>query len=174
MSNKNKYIDLSLYKRGTTKYVRAVIKKYNLTSLSKARVTIRKRRNKNEYTINLDNSITGYFQRSKDTEYLNSLKIRLSKIITGEYEDTRNSSYKQSYIKMLEVYGVDKKLINAIRNNNITDVQNILPPIKNYYIYISGKRKTSKGKPYRIDINLSDELENGIKESLDILGIKYE
>lgn len=174
MSNKDRYIDLSTYRRGTTKYVRAVIKKYNLTSLTDARLTIRKRRNKNEYIVNFKNNITGYFQRAKDTEYLNSIKIRLSKIITGEYEDSRNATYKQSYIKMLEAYGVDKKLINAIRNSNISDVQNILPPIKNYYIYISGKRKSSKGKPYRIDINLSDELENGIKESLDILGIKYE
>lgn len=174
MNDKNKYIDLSLYKRGTIKYVRAVIKKYNLTSLSKARVIIRKRRKENGYAVNLENSITGYFQRSKDTAYLNSLKLRLNDIITGKYEESRNTSYKESYIKMLEVYGVDKKLINAIRNNNISDVQNIFPPIKNYYIYISGKRKTSKGKPYRIDISLSDELENGIKESLDILGIKYE
>ena len=103
---------------------------------------------------------------SNESRYISGLKERDLKLMSGEYLQSRATTYIKNYLKAIKAMTIDKRIIKYLDENPSIILDGLLPEIDNYYLYISSKKRTSKGINYRVNIDEATHFENQI---IDVL-----
>lgn len=134
MTQRDLYNDILSMRKGTKKYYKAVSKYLGITPNVNVLQMISIYRKTKYEGYKKGHTLTEVWQRAvNDTKYLNELKLRDKKIMSGEYFEYMTNKYVQSYLSKLEEYGYDEKILDYLKNNPAIILEGLLPPLKDLY-----------------------------------------
>lgn len=134
MTQKELYNKILGMKKGTKKYYIAVSKYFGIKPDIAVLKTISMYRKSKYQGYKKGRTLSQVWKKAvNDTRYLNELKMRDKKIMSGQYFDYMSNKYVQSYINKLEEYGYDEKIISYLKNNPNIILEGLLPPLNDLY-----------------------------------------
>ncbi len=157
---KRQAIDLSKYVKGTPLYAKAVQMKYGVPSIRDIKIKEQRALSSGIKQLSKNNPIE-YFNKfvalvnQKNVNVVNAER-RQKEIMEGIFEHKRDTIFKINYIKALEEYKVDDKIIDAVRDLSADEIRFSMPEIVQYYIPNEKHRKRN-GYSYHIDTSIVDE-----------------
>ena len=175
MSKKQKFSKLFKMKPYSRKFYKAQQDFFNLKPNIEVLKTIGMNRKNNYSSMKQYMKMTEVFEfASNDTKYLNAMKERDIKMMSGEYLHERANLYINNYLRALKAMTIDQRIIDYIDENPNIILEGLLPEIDNYYVYLNSNKRTPKGNKYKVNIDEATTFENKIIDTLkDIYKVDF-
>lgn len=171
MSKKKSFMKLFQMKPYSKKFYKAQQDFFNLTPNIEGLKQIGINRKTNYEKLKPLMKMTDVFEyATNESNYLTALKERDVKLLSGEYLQTRAANYINNYLKSIKAMTIDDRIKDYLDKNPSIILEGLLPEIDNYYVYISSKSRTSKGRSYRVNTDEATFFENQI---IDVLKEHY-
>ncbi len=154
------------YRKGSPKYARAIMNQF-YPGTNDTIKKIKERRRLNYRNVKL--GVTGtYKQAQYDINFMEIHEGLLRDIVSGAFINKKQETHSNNYISALESLGINKNLINFLKQNKNVITFGDLPTINTMYPYIYKVNRSKNGNKYRRAIEQASNVEEELEFQLSL------